>query len=190
LQTVCWRRAKSTVRAGPPHSKTLCVKSRQGSKLEDDKNLQKLKYATEWQVEIGKVLQSFDPVLRPLDDMAKHGITMATVLLGISTSIVGGFASGSFSISGNYLVILAAWIAFVAAAVAGSIQLYKLSKFRETIHGFCFVLLGKESSVAERQKAMEVMKSPKKSALVVEYLALCIGIMLLVIWAVVRAVAK
>jgi hypothetical protein len=59
-----------------------------GNELEDDKNLQKLKYATEWQVEIGKVLQSFDPVLRPLDDMAKHGITMATVLLGISTSRV------------------------------------------------------------------------------------------------------
>jgi hypothetical protein len=78
----------------------------------------------------------------------------------------------------------------VAAAVAGSIQLHKISRFRKTIHGFCLVLLGKDSSLAERQKAMEVMKSPEKSALIVECWALCIGITLLVIWAVVRAVEK
>ena len=158
--------------------------------MEDDKKFQTLKYATEWQVEIGKILQSFDPVLRPVEDMAKHGIMMATVLLGISASIVGGFASGSFSTSCNYLVVLAAWIGFIVAAIAGSIQLHKISNFRETIHGFCLALLGKESSSAERQKAMEVMKSPRKSALIVEYCALSIGITLLVIWAVVKAIAK
>ena len=157
---------------------------------EDQNNLEKLKYATEWQIEIGKVLQSFDPVLRPLEDMAKHGITMATVLLGISASIVGGFASDNVGISCNYILILGAWFALVVAAVAGSIQLYRISRFRETIRNFCHVLLGKEASLADRQSAMNVMDTPQKNVLIAEYWALSIGVVLFFVWAVVQIFLK
>ena len=157
---------------------------------DSDNNFAKLKYATEWQVEIGKVLQSFDPVLRPLEDMAKHGITMATVLLGISASVVGGFAAGSLGMSPTNLLILGAWLSFLAAATAGSVQLHRISLFRESIRKFCHVLLGKESSVAERESAMSVMTTPQKKALTIEYWALGVGTALLILWAVVRTAGQ
>lgn len=156
----------------------------------DDRKFDKLKYATEWQLEIGKILQSFDPVLRPLEDMAKHGITMATVLLGLSASIVGGFASGAFSISWTHLLILGAWLGFVVAGVAGSVQLHRIAQFRETILSFCHVLLGKEISSDDRKRAMDIMQTPKKRALMVQYWALSIGAGLLVFWAVLRTIRK
>ena len=169
----------------------LCVKPRQGGELKgDENNLQELKYATEWQIEIGKILQSFDPVLRPLEDMAKYGITMATVLLGISASIVGGFGSGRFGISYNYFLILGAWLGFVVAIVAGSIQLNRIAGFRESIRIFCHVLLGKEHSSADRQNSKDMMKTPQKSALLVEFWALGIGTALLVAWAVTQTIAR
>lgn len=156
----------------------------------DDHNFDKLKYATEWQIEIGNILQSFDPVLRPTEDMAKHGITMATVLLGLSASIVGGFASGTFSISWTYLLILGAWLGFVVAAVAGTVQLNRIARFRETILSFCHALLGKERSLDDRKKAMDVMQTPRKTALTVQYWAISIGTALLVFWAVLRTIGK
>ncbi len=164
--------------------------SQNGGTMEVDPNLQKLKYATEWQIEIGKVLQSFDPVLRPLEDMAKHGITLAIVLLGISASVVGGLTSGRIGVSCNYLLVLGAWFGFIVTTVAGSIQLHKISNFRETIRIFCHVLLGKEASSDDRQNALDAMKTPQKTALLVEYWSLGIGITLLVAWAVVQAIGR
>ncbi len=156
----------------------------------EDSNLQKLRYATEWQIEIGKVLQAYDPVLRPVEDMAKHGITMATVLLGISASIVGAVGAGSSGTSYSYLLILGAWLGFVVAAAAGSVQLNRIAGFRESIRSFCHILLGKPSSLADFQSFEDAMKIPQKSALSVEYWALGIATALLAIWAVTQTVAR
>lgn len=157
---------------------------------EDGNNLEKLKYATEWQVEIGKVLQSFDPVLRPLEDMAKHGITLSTLLLGISALIVGAFISEKAEISYSHFFILGAWGSLVVATVAGSIQLHRIAKFRENIREFCHVLLGKEATESLRQSAINMMKTPQKNALIVEYWGLSLGVALLFIWATVQMLLK
>lgn len=154
----------------------------------DDQNLDKLRYATEWQIEIGKILQSFDPVLRPMEDMAKHGITMAIVLLGLSASIVGGFASGTFGVSWTHLLVLGAWLGFVVAAAAGTVQLHRIARFREAILSSCHALLGKERSLDDRKKAIDAMQAPKKQALTVQYWAIGISTALLVFWALLRTI--
>lgn len=153
---------------------------------ENKHNLDRLKHATEWQLEIGKVLQSFDPVLRPLEDMAKHGITMATILLGISASIVSIFASGAWKFTYIDFLLHTSWIALMGSVVAGSIQLYRIAMFRETVRDFCHILLGKDATASDRESAMNVMTTPQKKMLIVEYSFLGAGVGLFVLWAIVQ----
>ena len=154
----------------------------------DDQKLEQLKYATAWQVEIGKILSSFDPVLRPLEDMAKHGITLATVLLGTSASVIGGLGTARGEAIGYNYLMLGAWLGFIVAGLAGSIQLYRISSFREEIRKFCHMVLGDNPSPDDRKRALVVMRVPQKSALLAEYLTLMIGTLLLVAWAIAKAV--
>ncbi len=125
-----------------------------------DDSLEKLKYATERHIEIGKILQSFDPLLRPLEDMAKHGIAMSTGFFGVSATIVGLFHSEKQEFTCSYLFLFAAWLAFLLSLVAGSIQLHRLSKFREAIGARCLVILGKKASQQDLESDSNIMITP------------------------------
>lgn len=155
---------------------------------ETDENLEKLKYATERHIEIGKILQSFDPLLRPLEDMARHGITMSTGILGVSATIVGLFHSEKHQFTCSYLFLFAAWLAFLLSLVAGSVQLHRLSKFREAIGARCLLILGKKTSQQDLELDSSIMATPRKTALTWEFWSLGIGGVLFLSWAALQVI--
>lgn len=149
----------------------------------DNPNYDKLREVTKPQIETGKFLESLEPILKPFEDLSKHGISLSTAFLGFTAAILSIFAPTSLKVSYENLLLFLSWLMFVFAIGFGIYQLWLIASFREQMRDFSYVLMGSVPDKEEKAKANKIVEQSYKSSMIKEYLFLCVGIILFCVWA-------
>lgn len=139
---------------------------------------------TETQRQVGDFLRAFDPILTPLESLAKHGITLSTGFLGITATFVAIFKLPQSKGDFTYLILFFSWLMFLATIVTGTIQLWRTTRFRDQMRKFAYVLLGDIPDDKERKEALKIIKQSYDAPMILEYIFLLAGVILFASWAI------
>ena len=139
---------------------------------------------TEEQIKVGEFLKAFDPILEPFEGMAKHGISLAIVFIGVTATFITVFRRSTPLVSVSQILLLSSWVLFLATVASGSLQLWRIMSFREEMRKFAYVLLGDKPSESDRKKALSISQQSYKSAITIEYIFLFLGTVLFIVWAI------
>lgn len=139
--------------------------------------------ATKTQKMVGEFLRAFNPILEPFENLAKHGISLATGFIGVTATFVTVFNLSVANKHNYYYILFCSWVMCLGVIVFGSLQLWRTANFRDQMRKFVYVLLGDNPDKNDKKKAMRVIQQPYKSAIILEYIFLLIGVILFVVWA-------
>jgi len=152
--------------------------------MNTDQLKRKFDEVTAEQIKVGEFLKAFDPILEPFESMAKHGISLATVFVGMTATFVTVFRSPTAMGSINQVLLFSSWVLFLAAVASGSLQLWRITSFREEMRKFAYVLLGDKASECDRKKGLSISQQSYKSGITIEYICLSLGTVLFIVWAI------
>lgn len=134
------------------------------------------------QIDTGKFLKSFDPVLMPFESMAKYGIILASTFFGISCTLFKIFNSSSVKENSYDWILFCSWGLFLGSFVFGGLELFRTLKFRDQMRKFSYVLLGDKPNGKDKKEAINNAKRSYISAVVLESIFLVIGIAIFILW--------
>lgn len=134
------------------------------------------------QIEVGKFLKSFDPVLMPFESMAKYGIVLASAFFGIGCTLFKLFNS-PLNRENNYdWILFCSWVLFLGSFIFGGLELFRTLKFRDQMRRFSYVLLGDKPTEQDKKEAMQNVKKSYINAVIIESIFLVIGVAIFIFW--------
>ena len=152
--------------------------------MNSDQVKHKFDETTEEQIKVSEFLKAFDPILKPFEGLAKHGISLATFFIGVTATFITVFRPSTPLGSVSQLLLSSSWVLFLAAVASGSLQLWRIMSFREDMRKFAYVLLGDKPSEIDREKVLSISQQSYKSAITIEYICLSLGTVLFIVWAI------
>jgi hypothetical protein len=138
------------------------------------------------QIEVGKFLESFDPVLMPFESTAKYGIVSASAYFGISCALFKIFSYSIIKENGYDWLLFCSWVLFLGSFVFGGLELFRTLTFRDQMRKFSYVLLGDKLNDHDKNQAMNNIKKSYLSAVVLELIFLATGIGVFIFWVLLR----
>lgn len=88
------------------------------------------------QILVGSFLSAFDPILRPFEDLAKHGISLSVGVIGLSGTAISVLGRSNPTDTRSATLLLMSWVVLIGSVVFGCLQLWRTAQFRDHIREF------------------------------------------------------
>lgn len=134
------------------------------------------------QIEVGKFLESFEPILMPVESLAKYGIILASAFFGISCTLLKAFSSSTVKENSYDWVLFCSWSLFLGSFAFGGLELFRTIAFRDQMRKFSYGLLGDKPNEKDKEAAINNIKKSYISAVVLGSIFLVMGLSVFILW--------
>lgn len=104
------------------------------------------------QILVGSFLSAFDPILRPFEDLAKHGISLSVGVIGLSGTAISVLGRSNPTDTRSATLLSMSWVVLIGSVVFGCLQLWRCGGLTRACPSVTVTLSVQLSAVSVQQQ--------------------------------------